>query len=462
MPSGIFSKYVKISSLLMILNYLFLSGCSTFSKDGGFTEVSTLVRNRGNQQPVWLRSDAQRAEHQQTVQSILAHTLSADAAVRVAFINNPALQKALTDLGIAEADLVQAGRIRNPSISYLKLTPVSGEYDIERTILFDVMSLLTIPLRTEIEKQRFQRAKLQAAMDILEVAAKTRKAYFSVIAAQQMVQYLEKIKDASHASAQLALRMAEVGNWSRLQQAREQAFYAEVMSQLADAKLIAIQEREHLTRLMGLWGEQIHYKLPERLPDLPLPITASYELEKQALITRLDVQAMRREIESKCKALGLTKATRFIDVFDLGYVRNSSDDEPHQTGYEISLEIPLFDWGDAKVAKAQNIYMQAVWHLREIAINARSEVRESYQVYRIKYDKAKYYRDDIVSLRKLILDESLLRYNGMLISTFELLADEREQIMSVNTYIEALRDFWLAETDLRTALMVKSPHNAVD
>lgn len=457
MSMVILNKYTKISSILIVLNYFFLSGCSTFSKDGGFTDVSALVCNRGNQQPIWLRSDTQRAEQQQAIQSILIHPLSADDTVRVAFMNNPALQKMLTDLGIAEADLVQAGRVRNPSISYTKLTPVSDEYDIERTILFDVMSLLTIPMRTAIERQRFQQAKLQAAMDILEISAKTRKAYFSVIAAEQMVRYLEKIKDVSYASAQLALRMAEVGNWNQLQQAREQAFYAEVMSELADAKMIAIQKREHLTRLMGLWGEQIHYTLPERLPDLPLSIRASDELEKQALTTRLDVQAMRREIESKCKALGLTKATRFIDIFDLGYVRNSSDDKPHQTGYEIILEIPLFDWGDAKVAKAQNIYMQAVWHLREIAINARSEVREAYQVYCIKFDKAKFYRDNIVSLRKLILDESLLRYNGMLISTFELLADEREQIMSVNTYIETLRDFWLTETDLQTALMVKTP-----
>lgn len=433
-----------------------------FSKEGGFTEVSALVRNRVHQQPVWLRSDEERAKQQQIVNALLEEPLSADNAVRVAFINNPGLQKALADLGIAEADLVQAGRIRNPSISYTKLTPVSGEYDIERTILFDVMSILTMPMRSAIEKQRFQQAKLQAAIDILEIGAKTRKAYYSTIAAEQMVKYLEKINEASQASAQLALRMAEVGNLNRLQQAREQAFYAEITSQLADAKLLALQEREHLTRLMGLWGEQICYKLPERLPELPSSIIESCELERQALISRLDVKMMRHEIQSKCKALGLTKATRFIDVLDLGYVRNSSDDEPHQTGYELSLEIPLFDWGDAKVAKAQNIYMQAVWHLREIAINARSEVRETYQAYRIQYDKAKFYRDDVVTLRKLILDESLLRYNGMLISTFELLADEREQIISVNAYIEALRDFWLAETDLQTALMVKSPHSAVD
>ncbi len=459
---GPYDRYIKIPIILTILPHLFLSGCSTFSKDGGFKEVSSYVTNRQQQQPVWLRTDEERAQQQQIVNTILCDTLSVDEAVRVAFINNPSLQKSLTELGIAEADLVQAGKVRNPGISYTKLTPVSGEYDIERTILFDVMSLLTMPMRTAIEKQHFQQAKLQAAIDILDVAAQTRKAYYSVIAAEQKVKYLEKVNQASQASAQLALRMAEVGNWNRLQQAREQAFYTETTLQLADAKLIASQEREHLTRLMGLWGEQIHYKLPERLPDLPSSVMESHELEGQALSTRLDVQAMRHDIQSKCKALGLTKATRFIDVFDLGYVRNSSDEEPHQTGYQIGLEIPLFDWGDAKVAKAQQIYMQSIWQLRETAINARSEVREAYQVYRVYYDKAKFYRDDVVTLRKLILDESLLRYNGMLISTFELLADEREQILSVNAYIETLRDFWVAETDLQTALMVKSPHIAAN
>jgi outer membrane protein TolC len=96
--------------------------------------------------------------------------------------------------------------------------------------------------------------------------------------------------------------------------------------------------------------------------------------------------------------------------------------------------------------------MQAVNRLSEIAVNARSEVREAYQAYRTAFDLAKHYRDEIVPLRKQISEENLLRYNGMLISVFELMADARQQMASVNGYIEALRDFWLAETDLETAM----------
>jgi outer membrane protein TolC len=150
--------------------------------------------------------------------------------------------------------------------------------------------------------------------------------------------------------------------------------------------------------------------------------------------------------------LGLTKATRFINLLDVGYMRNSFNEEPtREKGYEIELQIPLFDWGSARVARAEATYMQAVNRAAETATNARSEVRDAYSAYRSAYDIARHYRDEIVPLKKRISDEQLLRYNGMLISVFELLADSRTQVQSVNGAIEALRDFWMSESALQMA-----------
>ena len=167
---------------------------------------------------------------------------------------------------------------------------------------------------------------------------------------------------------------------------------------------------------------------------------------------RLDVLAARRDSESTASALGLTKATAFIDVFDVGYQNKSTTGMPRENGYEISLELPIFDWGGAKVAKAEGLYMQSVHRTTDIAVRARSEVREAYSAYRTTYDIARHYRDDVVPLRKKISDEVMLRYNGMLASVFELLADSREQLASVNTAIETQRDFWIADTELQAAI----------
>jgi outer membrane protein TolC len=96
--------------------------------------------------------------------------------------------------------------------------------------------------------------------------------------------------------------------------------------------------------------------------------------------------------------------------------------------------------------------MQAVNHVAQVAVDARSEARESYLGYRTAYDLARHYRDQVIPLRKKISDETLLRYNGMLASSFELLADAREQASAVNAYIDALKEFWIAHTGLEAAL----------
>ena len=297
---------------------------------------------------------------------------------------------------------------------------------------------------------------------MFRVAVETKRAYFESVAAQESVRYFEQVKIAAEAGADLARRMARAGNWGKLEQAREQVFYADAVAQLARARQTAVIDREKLTRLMGLWGEDIRFQLPERLPALPADMAELNNLESLAMKERLDIQAARRETESVAAALGLTRTTRFLNVLDVSYLRNSEPNGVRETGYEISVEIPLFDWGGARVAKAQAIYMQAVSRFAETAVNARSEVRESYAGYFTAYELAKHYRDEIVPLRKTISDENLLRYNGMLISVFELLADAREQVSSVNAYIDALRGFWLAETDLQKAVGGKLPVSMAD
>lgn len=440
-----------------LLTLAFLGGCATFSTDGGLENVQTAGKERGLAQNVtWLKSDKDAETARASVKKLLAAPLTADNAVQIALLNNRGLQATYAELGIAEADVVQAGRLRNPGFSFGRLTR-ADEVEIERTFLFDVLGLITMPIRTDLEKRRFELTKGRVTMETLQVAADTRRAFFGAVAAQESVKYMEQVKQSAETSAELARRMASVGNFSKLDRAREQAFYAETTAQFARVKQQAVAERERLTRLMGLWGEDTGFRLPERLPDLPKAPRDIADLEATALKKRLDVQGAMQEAENIASALGLTKATGFLSVLEVGYMRNSESGQPRQTGYEIELRLPIFDWGGARVNRAEYTYMQAVNRAADTAVKARSEVREAYSAYRTTYDLAKHYRDEIVPLRKRISEENLLRYNGMLISVFELLADARQQVSGVNAYIEALRDYWLSETSLNLALTGKSP-----
>jgi outer membrane protein TolC len=430
---------------------LALGGCASFTPDNGFGGVRDITTERIAATPQWARTPQDAQQISQAVKQLISAPLTADSAVQIALLNNPALQATYAELGIAEADVVQAGRLVNPGFSFSRLRR-ADDVEIGRVFLVNVLSLLTMPLRTTLERQRFELTKVRVAEQVVRVAADTRRAYYRAIAAQETATYSDQVREAAEASAELARRMAAAGNFSKLDQAREQVFYAETTARVARARHAAVSERERLTQLLGLWREDFAFELPPRLPDLPKAPRDPVDLEKTALSKRLDVQAALQETQNVASSLGLTRVTGFMNVLEVGYSRNSESGLPRQTGYEIELRLPLFDWGGARVARSQYVYMQSVNRAADTAVRARSEVREAFTAYRTAFDMSRHYRDEIVPLRRRISDENVLRYSGMLISVFELLADARQQIAAVNAYIETLRDYWIADSNLDLAL----------
>lgn len=439
-------------AIAIVVSTMVLSGCATFSEDGGFGLVQRTVKERTGQEPRWARTDEDASAIQARTREILGRPLSADDAVQVALLNNPGLQASYADLGISEADLVQAGRGPNLRLHWLRTKVGNDVAKVEESFSFDLLGTLLIPMRQKMERRRFERVQSEVAAEVIRVAAETRKAWIQAVAAAEGERYMTQVKEAADAGAELARRMASAGNWPKLNFMREQAFYADAIAQLARARHAAQADRERLARLMGLWGADLSFRLPDRLPELPAAPQDGAELEVRAMEQRLDIRAARRETEWVAESLGLTKATRFVNAIELGRARTKEGDDPFAYGYVVGVEIPIFDWGSARVARAEATYMQAAHRLAEAAINARSEVRDAYAAYRTGYELARHYRDEIVPLRKRISEEILLRYNGMLASAFELLADSREQVGAVNAYLGSLRDFWIADVELQESL----------
>lgn len=433
-----------------------LAGCASFSPDGGFGTVDQLAKDRIGQAPSYQRTPDQADSARARVAELLKQPLGADSAVEIALLNNKGLQAGYAELGIAESDLVRAGRLPNPTFGY-GWRSGGGVLEIDRAVVFDVLGLLTMPLARDVEQRRFEQAQLQAAYETVRVAAEARKAFFEAVAARQLVGYFAQVKEAADASSELARRMLAAGNFNKLAQMREQSFYWDASTQFARAQHQAVAARERLVRTLGLSGDQRDFRLPERLPDLPTAPAEPRDAEQTAMDRRLDVLIAKRSTEATAQALGLTQATRFVNVLRVGYQNKSETGMPLSNGYVIELELPLFDFGTARLARAEAVYMQSVNRTAAVAVKAQSEVRESYSAYRTTYDIARRYRDEVVPLRQRISEENLLRYNGMLASVFELLADARDQIAGVVGAVESLRDYWVAETDLQTALTAGSP-----
>jgi multidrug efflux system outer membrane protein len=181
------------------------------------------------------------------------------------------------------------------------------------------------------------------------------------------------------------------------------------------------------------------------------------DVEAQAIAQRLDVKSAVSEANYVADSAGFVKLNGFINALDVSITHNTITDNAAGTsvikrGVGIELPLPIFDWGNARSARAQNLYLQSVARVRDVGVRARSEAREAYHGYRTAYDLAHYYQNEVVPLHQFINDEMLLRYSGMISNIFEVLADARANVMAVNASIEAQRDFWLADTDLQSSV----------
>lgn len=452
----------------LTLSATLLAGCASVSPDGLRSEVQALAQGRtaGVDAPALPAADAAaQAEAQAAIQRWLAEPLTADTAVRIALLNHPGLQARLAQLGVQDADRVRALTLPNPRLGIGRL--VNGhEREIERSLSFGLIDLVTLPWRARWQAQALQQATLSAAEEVARRATEARRAWITAVAAQQVLAAHERMHEAAEAGAELARRMARIGHWSRLQEAREQAALAGSGARLAQARLAAATAHEELARALGLWGPSAQFTLADRLPELPAQPLAADGIEARALRERLDVQAARLALERTADQQGTSGIASVFGDIGLRYQRNTTNRDAAalsdmqrdvQRGWELALPLPLFDWGGAASARARALTQQSAAELQHTALGARSEVRTRWLAYRTAWELARQQADAVVPLQRAIQEETLLRYNGMLASVWDLLAEARASTAAVAQATQAQRDFWLADADLQFALAAGSP-----
>ncbi|NUS69501.1 MAG: TolC family protein [Ensifer adhaerens] len=445
---------------------LVLAGCVTeySAKDAGFTTVDAKVSTAATKKSVWIQNREQADRVNTEVRALLKRkTIDADTAVQIALLNNKGLQAAYADLGDASADAWQATLFLNPTVSIGTTgigTPELQAYKaIEGLVTTNILALLTRDKTIAVADARYRQAQLNAALSTLQLAAETRRAWIEAVAAWETVAQLNQAQAAADASSELAAKLGETGAMGKGNQAREHVFNAELAGQAAEARLAARLAKENLTRLMGLWGSDVDYQVPNRLPNLPKTLARKDSIEAEALKRRVDLQIARLDLEAVAKSYKLTEATRYVTDLELiAGAEAEREKEDHGTKvettgqFELEFVIPIFDSGSARMRKAELAHMRSANLLAEKAVNIRSEARSAYEAYRSRYDIARHYRNNVVPLRNKIEEEATLSYNGMITSTFELLADVRAKVNSTVLSVNAKRDFWLADADLMTAI----------
>lgn len=438
---------------------LVLAGCASVNIDQAVQDSNDATNTFTGGKLELSRTEQQRHARTKLTNELLGKTLSMDDAVQLALANSPAVQTLLAQSWSELAQANQAGRISNPVFTFERIR-FADELELGRLLSFGLLDLLTLPQRRIIARGQTDQAKIQLSANVVEQVTQVRQGWVRAVTAQQTLQYADQVNRTAQASAELAKRMQQVGSFTKLQRARQQAFYADATAQLASSQHAATAAREDLIRQLGLTDDQAkELKLPERLPDLPRAPRQPEVVNANAIQQRLDVRMARSQLDIAGKSQGLNLLNSLVDV-ELGIRRDTVFDNDRGTstprrGFELGIRLPIFDWGSAQRGAMNAQSLAAASRYESTVRGASSQLRESYSAYRTAYDVAKHYRDEIVPLRKTMAEENILRYNGMLIGVFELLADTRDQISSVTAAINAYQQFWLADAALVASMTGK-------
>lgn len=450
---------MRSKSIVAIAVALVLSGCAAVNIDQSIERTNSETTGVTASPVQLLRTLDAKTVRDRQVSELLKSPLSQQTAVQIAVLNSPALQSLLAERWGDLAQAAQGGRIANPILS-LERVRFLDELELGRLLAFGLLDLLTLPQRNKIATARIAQVELQMTSDVVGLVTQVRMAWVAAVAANESATYSKLVYESAQASAELAKRMQGVGNFNRLQRIRQQAFYADASMQLLASQHAATSTREALIRLLGLKDEQINsLALPERLPDLPKSFLSPEGVSKALTSQRLDVRMAQLQLDAASKSQGLNLLNSLTDI-ELGVRRDTVTDLATESksirkGYELSLRLPIFDWGDAKRASMNAMTLAAANRLDAALTSAGSDLRESYSAYRTAYDSSRQYRDEVLPLSKMVAEENGLRYNGMFIGVFELLADHRSQINTVKAAIAAQQQFWQADAALQATLLGK-------
>lgn len=431
------------------------AGCASTSAKPAFDEVAKTVESRSGHKVRWDQGTEEDKEAEKAIDGLLARDLTADAAVQIALLASPSLRAELEELAIAQADLVQAGLLKNPVFG-VGITAWESEHinpNLFASVEQDFLDIITMPMRKRVAATQLEATKLEIGDHVLEVAAKVREAFYTAQAAEQVVAMRRIVAEAADTSAALARRQHEAGNMSDLALSTELGLSAQASLDRKRAEGDAAVARESLNKLMGMWGPRTAWKMAKKLPELPKEEPPLDRLEAVAIEQRLDIGAARRNVQAMGYALSLAKTTRWTGTVNIaveaGRLRHNN-----RIGFgpSVALEIPLFDQRQAQIARLEAFKRKGEDELAALAIDVRADVRATRARVLTARGVVEEYGRVIVPLREDIVRYSQERYDAMLLGVYQLIQAKQSEFDAYREYIEAVRDYWIARSDLERTI----------
>lgn len=439
--------------LQYIIIFLFLISSCTYLQKGDENQVADIVQERIGKDIFWHPCGQPDPFISEYIQNLISQPISSETAVQIALLNNPNIQATFEEIGIAQADLVEAGLFSNPIFEIEVRYPHEKKLktNVEYLVTTAFLDIFLIPLRKKLAATELEQAKLRVANEILNLAFEVRQTYYSLIAEQQMIEYKASLAELADTRFEIAKRQNSIGNIYQLDFEQVQASFLEAELELFKSQEEIIRLTTKLNRLLGVSEDlclNFSEKLPEILEDIKFDLC---QLERTALEERIDLQAARYEVIRFSQMLGLKDWWTYTNL-NTGLAGEREPDGANLIGFGAKGEIPIFNFGQAARLRIFAQFRQAQERLAALEIQILSEVRESYRILIKDLKILQRYKADIFPLQSKILNSSEALYNVMGMGIDRLLDAKKKEVETINNYLVILRDYWIERVKLDYAL----------
>jgi cobalt-zinc-cadmium efflux system outer membrane protein len=446
---------------LLFFAAIALAGCASTSPQDGFRDVAQKVERQSGHRPMWDQGGDDDAKVHDAIAKLLASELSVDSAVQIGLLNNPSLIATYEELSIGQADLVQAGLLRNPVFT-ARYSASERDSISSPPLIFgltqDFLQLLLMPAKKKIARAQLEQIKLRLVAEVLDLAARTRAAFYALQAAQQTVAMRLEIVEAAEAAVDVAAHQREAGNLSDFGLANEKANLAGFQLGLAQSRLAVTQARASLARLLGVWGPAYaSFRVSDRLAELPNEEASLEHLESMAIAQRADLAAATEQHRTLYYALDLAKTSRWFGVLDLGVEVTRLKSGNVAVGPSVSIELPIFDQRQAVIARLEAMERAAASTERAVAIDVRADVNGVRDRMVAARRTVELFRDTILPTRRDLSRLAQVQYGSMLLGVYQLLQIKQQETGAMAEYLDALREYWTARSELERAVGGRLP-----
>ena len=441
---------------ITFLVFLLLSGCSFIEPRLGFEEVADDVKKRTDQEVYWSDDGEIDKTIQERITHLLSKPLTAAGAVQVALLNNRGIQGVYQDLHIAQADLVEAGLLSNPIFDGEIRFPKEGA-NFELSLVQDFIGILQIPMRKKIASAQFEQAKIHVVVEVLDLTARTKLAFYAYQGAEQKLEVAKTALDALDASATLAKRLHEAGNINDLDLQQEQATYESLKLEISSLEQEVIARREHLNMVLGVWQEPYAWHAEKRLSEAVAIADNLENIEAKVVTNSTELAQSRKELLALATSLGLASDFALLTTGELGGSAAKEGEGAWGFGPAFTIPLPLFNQGQPSVLRANAEFRKKTEEYTDQAVRLRATARKLAGQLKITKQQAEYFKNVLLPLKSRLVNEYQKQYNGMLIGAFQLLSAKREQIEAAENYVGSLEQYWIINTKLSSLINGKNP-----